>query len=523
LRLNNSSAAAGLAPPGFGICRSPAQQLKIASLGRAFASLLLLLLTICACQADDWAGFLPILLINMSRKFCLLLVVPPLLLGLLVSCDEKAQTAPPKKEAKKKSLGSPEVRFVEARTQMINGQFAEAAAALGEISAEPKIRQPLLNWIDFHQGLALMLAGKQDEAQAVFGKIENRGPFTKVGSDAQVAAFFVTVAQLLHSKDPIPPAMGRDYDKWSFEGIALLAFALKDWNLEKFDEATALFRQFADVAPEKMVDWADGPTDLTKLKAMGDNFVTDFKAFEPANKGLQEAKTPEEQMAAVEAAKAARAKMKLTTKMSDSLDAQIAEVGPKAAAIMAATAKATAEEQAAEAKALNDGKAKRAELLEKFQFAEARSAIMDANVKTEKSRDEQELLAKKTQWLANFKSQLIEDLNKSGYTQPIVRKSADQVSGGVAKADDQQLIMRAGGAALPWANVSLDSAYDMAKSFIQPDMPPEIAGFRKWHLGVFAFYAGRKQEALDLLHEAAKLRPVFKDELPLFENASGPF
>ena len=459
----------------------------------------------------------------MFRKICSLFVVPPVLLGMLASCDEKPPTPKPKTEAKKKTLGSPNVRFVEARTQMIDGHFAEAAAALAEISTEPKIRQPLLNWIDFHQGLALLLAGKQGEAREVFGKIENRGAFTKAGSDAQIASFFVNVAQLLHSKDPIPPTTGRDYDKWSFEGIALLAFALKDWNLEKFDDATALFRQFADVSPEKMVDWADGPADLTKLKAMGDNFINDYKEFEPANKGLQDAKTPEEQMAAVEAAKAARAKMKLTTKMSESLDAQIADIGPKAAAIMAATEKASADELAADAKILNDAKAKRTELLEKFQFAEARSAILDANVKAEKGRDEQQLLGKKAQWLANFKSQLIEDLNKSGYSQAITSKAAKQLPGGVAKADDQQLILRAGGGALPWVDLSLDSAYDMAKSFINPDMPPEISGFRKWHLGVFAFYAGRTQEGLDLLHAAAKLRPVFKDELPLFEKASGPY
>ena len=148
---------------------------------------------------------------------------------------------------------------------------------------------------------------------------------------------------------------------------------------------------------------------------------------------------------------------------------------------------------------------------------------MDANVKTEKSRDEQELLAKKAQWLANFKSQLIEDLNKTGYALTITRKTGEAVPGGVAKANDQQLILRAGGAALPWADLSLDSAYEMGQSFIQPDMPPDITAFRKWHLGVFAFYAGKNKEALELLTAAAKLRSVFKEELPLFEKASGPF
>ncbi|MEP6671683.1 MAG: hypothetical protein ABJF10_21155 [Chthoniobacter sp.] len=460
----------------------------------------------------------------MIRKFCSLLVVPSLLLGLLASCDEKPKRQVKKPDGtEKKSLGSPDTRFVEARSQMINGHFAEAADALGAISAEPKIRQPLLNWIDFHQGLALMLAGKEDEAQLVFGKIETRGPFTTAGSDSQVATFFMKVATLLHSKEPIAPTEGKDYDKWSYEGIAVLAFAMKDWNLEKYDEATALFRQFTDVAPEKMVDWADGPEDLRKLKEMGDNFVNDYKLFVPANEALQAAKTPQEQNDAVEAAKAARAKMKLTTKMSNALDTQIADIGPKAKAMLAEMSKANAEEMAADAKAFGDAKEKRNDLLEKFQFTEARTAIMDPALKTEQARDEQTLLAKKTQWLANYKSQLVEDLAKKGYAAPFTKKSGDKVLGGVAQADDQQLTLKAVRIPLPWADVSLDAAYEMGTSFIQPDMPPDIAAFRKWHLGVFAFYAGKKKEGLDLLREAAKLRPVFKDELPLFENASGPY
>ncbi|HSI15236.1 MAG TPA: hypothetical protein VK961_24520, partial [Chthoniobacter sp.] len=250
----------------------------------------------------------------MIRKFCLLIFVPMLLAGLFTACDDKPKTPKPKVE-KKVSLGSPDVRFVEARSKMIDGHFDEAATAFEAIAAEPKVRQPLLAWIQFHQGMALMLAGKQEQAQAVFAKIDEAGPFTKAGSDSQIASFLVKVAHVLRTKDPIPATEGRDYDKWSFEGIALLAFALKDWNLEKFDDATALFRQFGDVTPEKMVDWADGPADLKKLKEMGDNFVNDYKEFDPANKRLVASKesTPEEQMAAVEEGKAARAKMKMTS------------------------------------------------------------------------------------------------------------------------------------------------------------------------------------------------------------------
>lgn len=461
----------------------------------------------------------------MTRKFCALLVVPSLFLGVLTSCDQKPVAPKPKAE-KKPYLGSPEVRFKEARSQMIDGHFNEAAKAFEEILAVPKIRQPLQTWIEFHQGLALLLAGKQTDAQVIFGKIESDGPFTKTGPDAQVAQWFVNIAQQLHTKDAIPPTKGKDYDKWSFEGIALLALGLKDWNLEKYEDATALFRQFNDVAPERMVDWADGPADLKKLKEIGDNFVNDYREFDPADKALVAAKeaSPEDQMAAVETAKAARKKMKLTSKMSETLDGLIAEIEPKASAMIAAKNKASAEEMAADDKALTDAKAKRQELMDKYQFDEAKTAISDANLKTEKARDEQELLTKKVSWLANFKSQLIEDLAKKGYAQPIEKKSGEKVGGGVATADQQQLTLKAGGAKLPWPDLSPNSAYDMALSFIDKDMPPEIMSFRKWHLGVFAFYIGRKKEAMDLLHAAAELRPVFKDELPLFEKPpEGPF
>ena len=460
----------------------------------------------------------------MIRKFSPLFIVPVISVGLFTACDDKPKVPKPKPEAKKKSLGSPDVRFVEARAKMVDGHFEEAANALGEITAEPKIRQPLLNWIEFHQGMALMLEGKQEEAQTVFGKIEDAGPFTKAGADAQLASFFVKVAHLLRTKDPIPPTEGRDYDKWSFEGIALLAFALKDWNLEKFDDATALFRQFNDAAPEKMVDWADGPADLKKLKEMGDNFVNDYKEFDPAHKRLVASKesSPEEQTAAVEQGKAARAKMKMVSKMSATLDALLADIGPKAAAIMAEKAKSSAEDMAADEKVFGDAKTKRKELMDKFQFAEARTVINDANLKTEQARDEQQVLVKKTAWLANFKSQLVEDLAKKGYAQPFAKKSGESVPAGIATADDQQITLKSR-TTMPWADLSLDAAYDMGKSFILPDMPPEITSFRKWHLGVFAFYAGKKKEALDLLKEAAQLRPVFKDELPTFENATGPY
>ena len=461
----------------------------------------------------------------MIRKSSLLPIFLPLLLLLAVSCDQQPATPPENaaEKVKKKKLGSPDTLFTEARSKMINGQFDEAAEAFAQITAEQKVRQPLLNWIDFHQGLALMLASREDEAQLAFAKIDERGPFTKAGSDAQVANFFVTIAHLLRDKEPIPAAAGKDYDKWSYEGIVTLAFALKDWNLEKYDDATALFRQFGDVAPEKMVEWADGPPDLAKLKDIANNYVNDYNEYTPASKALADATAPEDQQVAIDKAKAARGRMKLTTKLSKSLDATLADLSPKVASILAEKSRASSEEIAADTKALTDAKQKRADFIAKFQFTEAHSAIADATLTIEKSKDEQETLAKKTEWLANFKSQLIEDLNKKGYSGPITGKSGAALSDGIVKADDQQVTLHSIRNPVPWSDISLDSDFAMASSFIPPDMPPELAAFRKWHLGVFAFFAGKRKEGLALVHEAADIKPVYKDELPLFEHPSDPW
>jgi hypothetical protein len=210
----------------------------------------------------------------MTRKICFLLVIAPLLPGLFVSCDQQPKAKPLEsadaQKPKKKSLGSPDTRFAEERTEMINGKFAEAADAFAETETIPKIREPLLSWIEFHHGMALLLTGKEAEARTVFGQIEDRGPYTKNGADSQVADFLVKLAHLLRGADPVPGSVSKDYDKWSYQGIAFLALALKDWNLDKFDDATALFRQFNDVSPDKLVEWADGPEDLRKLKEIAD-------------------------------------------------------------------------------------------------------------------------------------------------------------------------------------------------------------------------------------------------------------
>jgi hypothetical protein len=462
-------------------------------------------------------------MMHRSRLFILFAAAAAMSVG-FAACDQKPKKLGWQPPDQKKAGPSVDTRYKVARQLLLEGKFADAAAAFHELGTEPKIRQPLFNWITTLEGMTLLLDGREPESRNVFAQVVARGPFSEKEQEVQMAKFFVDVSQLLSGEAVIPAVAAKDYDKWTFEGLAFLLFALKDWNLDNFEEAVPLFRQFASVAPERMVEWAEGPDDLNRLKQISENCVNDYLEYRPANEALTAATSIEDQAKALDKAKESRGKMKLTTKLSKALDAKIAELSPKVAAVMAEKAAASAAEQAFDDKALPEAKKKRSDLLAKYQFEQAKQAILDPTFKTEKSKDEQTVLSKKASWLANFKSQLIEDLNAKGYSKPIKSKQGSPSAGPVAKADDQNLMINSptGLVPMPWTELSPESAFEMAKSYISEDLPPAIAAFRKWHLGVFASYAGKNAESKTLLEEAAQARAIFAEELPVFAQPVSP-
>jgi hypothetical protein len=203
------------------------------------------------------------------------------------------------------------------------------------------------------------------------------------------------------------------------------------------------------------------------LRDMARSFATDESAFQTAMKALRSATSPEAKQEALAAAKAARAEMALPTKLAKELDEKIAELEPEAMALMEEKARLAKEGEEFDAKALPEAKQKRAQLLSLYRFEEARLAISGPELRTEKAKEEQDLLAKKTQWLANFKSQLVTDLNAKGYAAPVARPFGRAVSGGVAKADDQQIHFRsAADLVVRWADLPPETVIAMARSFI---------------------------------------------------------
>lgn len=476
-------------------------------------------LTISRGSVDDDAAMISLRSLRVSSQTCLAAALLPTVL-LFSSCDDsKPKTA--KKTAEKKVRDSSEVEsiFKDARAQILDGKYKEAADKLKELSADPTtIKRPQLDWIIFYEGLALGLDGKDKEARDAFGRVEDLGVDAKA-TDAPQASYVVKLSHQLRGDQPIKPDDIQEVDRSNYEGISYLLYAAKDWGMEQYELAIPSLENFDHIMPERMVFWADGPEELAKLKQLAAGCVNDYKEYKPIAEMFKNAVSPEQQAAAVAAGKEARGRMKLHTKITQSLDATLADVGPKVAAIMDEKAKASAEEQGYDAKMLPEAKQKRADLMTKFQFAQSKEAINDPRFKTDAAKDEQRILAKRSSWLANFKSQLIEDFNAKGYKQPVPRKTGTPLGVGIVKADEDSVFMNYQGAPtpVPWGDLSPEALYAIAKSYITTDMTPQILSFRKWHLGVYASYLGKKDEALALMKEAAETRTILKSEIPAFE------
>jgi hypothetical protein len=198
------------------------------------------------------------------------------------------------------------------------------------------------------------------------------------------------------------------------------------------------------------------------------------------------------------------------------------ELAPKVVAAIAgvkeARAKKTAEFEAADEKVLTDAKLKIKGLCETYQFRDALAVIKTAEVKSEKHVAERDLLARRVEWLVQFKDQLIKDLALGGYSGPLARKNGTALPGGVAAATETHLSIRigAGSALIPWHELTPASVLAMAKSFFRANLSAEALATRQWQAGVFCIFTELYNESQILMSEAAATNEDYRLHKALF-------
>ncbi|HYR59201.1 MAG TPA: hypothetical protein VEO95_11245 [Chthoniobacteraceae bacterium] len=414
--------------------------------------------------------------------------------------------------AVKKLSEEAERKFFEARDDIVTGKYDDASAILKSLDTD-SVPQPTRNWITVQNGLARLLAGRLPEARAEFGKVEQRGPFTKDPRQEKLAKFFVASARLAASEEPVKNDAAKDFEPDSTEAFAFLVFGLKDWNLGQFDDASFFFRQFKSASPPESEIW------LRRYRSLADAYVESYTAFTAATDAAKDAGSPERKEQALAAIREAKVKVKNQPGLVAKLSEIEGELKTQVDAANAEMSKKTALAEAGDQKLLDEVKTRVAGFNEKFNFGDANQIIFTATAPNgDKARAEFDKLSKRTKWLARFKSVLISDINAAnGYPKPLPKKDGTTIATGVKSVDDSELTI-APKVKVQWPDLTFDALVAMAKEFVEKTKEPEGVAERKWLLGNFLYELGRKPEALALLREAAPTKPEYKDGLPVFAD-----
>lgn len=423
---------------------------------------------------------------------------------LFAGCDRKTPMVARKTTSavEKASKLPPEAQFNDARTRIAAGNYSEAATILRQLDASGKAPAQLQHWITVWAGLAELLADREEEARPVFATLAERAS----AEGGKLAMFLADVGKRLSGEEAIPSKITPNYNLLNYEAIALFLYGLKDEKLGAFDDALTFYRQFTTASAKGVEPWSGFNAQLRHFQQLALNIVEYEDLVDTATRARKRPEAVAEASRALEAAKVVRKRIKQETKLIASLDEALGE-----------KSRMSAEEDEADAKVFPAVMEKWTELSGQHDFAGARQAILEPRLKTSKAQKEQDFLAARTGYLEQFKFYLVLELNATGYPKPITLKNGTTVPGGIAKMDDTHVHIQEEGSVklVPWSEVSSESIFEVAKSLITPNEAPDAAAFRKWHLGNYAAFIGKIDEARALMTEAAQANPSYAPEIAL--------
>ncbi len=411
---------------------------------------------------------------------------------------------------------SPEVRYAEARRDILSGKREQAAASFRELFADNRLGEPLHSWSAVHEALSEFLLGRPVIGQEALKKMGEGISPNALGMDEETTAFFTLVAKHGASSEATPVSEAAAYKKDGVEALGLLVIGLKNWEIGAHSEAVKWMREYQAAAPSGPATWAG------EYRKVVVSYLEDFTHFQTVAGDIRDfERSPEKAAAALKNVAAVKAKLKsasLVALLSDLERDNTSKIEAALANYAENMKKQRAEQERAEEVALTEVKMKLKGLCENYRFGEAITLIKGAEITLEQNAAERDLLAQRITWLVNFKEQLIKDLSTAGYNAPLMKKNGQQVVGGVVRANDTQLDVKVafGVLPIPWADLTPDSVMAMAATFLKANLPIDTLAERNWQLGVFGLFTGKVNEGVKFMDAAAAVRDEYRVQRAMF-------
>ena len=127
----------------------------------------------------------------------------------------------------------------------------------------------------------------------------------------------------------------------------------------------------------------------------------------------------------------------------------------------------------------------------------------------------EEVAEKRARLMFDWKNTLIDDLNRAHFSGTLTDSSGAKYTG-IVSATDEGLTMKLpyGIAWITWDKLSPKEILAVSKSFIIP--VARDAADRQWRCAVFASETGQTEAARELAEAAARAKPEYKEQIPLF-------
>jgi hypothetical protein len=400
--------------------------------------------------------------------------------------------------------------YDDARRQLIAGKLDVARTEFARLAERVHDRQPMLNWVRLHRGLASLLRGYTTQARQAFEEVANAGFYAAKGADAQLPKFFVDTARTMIDAHKIAPDAIADPSAQTPQSFALLLFALKDWHLRDFDEAAALFERFERSKPAGAFAW------INDYKPIAQKYLADYRIYTDWQKQPKKFDSPERVAAGLAFVRTAISKLQTHGPLRDELrraEASLAGQSPNepndTAAAPTQPSKAVAGDEMA---AWNSALAKYRERVRSYDFAGGLAAVRSAKLNDPQLKTAQDRAAEKARWLIEWKDQLIADVSQHGFNGAITDLKGNSYSG-IAAANATRLTMKLpyGLADSDWTQFSPVAMLGVAMA-LSPAEGPEVAD-RKWRCAIFASETGQTDAARSLAESAANGKPEYRERI----------
>jgi hypothetical protein len=349
-----------------------------------------------------------------------------------------------------------EKQAAEARHQLVLNHYNVAGSAFARIATEARNRQPLYDWARLQQGLAAMIGRDDAQARESFQAIEKAGTKGFAKNDVDLADFFVGTSKTLLSPGPVQSGQLSVKGPGSPELFAFLSFALKDINQLDVQSAAQLLEQFVKTQPSGKFAW------IAELKPIAQKYLDDCRFY------LTWKSQPNRSTDAA----AFKKQLKTRSAISDAIVGKEKQVAPQTAAGLSQPPR---------------------QLTQKEPDVAAQ---------------------KKSQWLAAWKKNLVDDLNRKQFSGEITDMSGAEYTG-ISSADNQTVGLKLpyGIARVPWSKLAPKTLLSISTSFIRPNAPDTAD--RQWLCAAYANATGQGDAARQLAEAAAKSKPEYRDQMAL--------